>query len=245
MISGRPFPSGYFGSITTQPERRGQLTTLLECFQCSLPEAQVLVIEQGCDRPFNRGALLNIGVFLANCDDIDSVCTQDVDMLPHADLIHEYTRKLDSGTVRHIAGGWNRYTQPCPRKSVGGIQRNFLGGVVMLQQEQFKAVNGYPNDFWGWGGEDDELRDRLVLHGLSVEKCTGGITDLENNGSGLTHNQKLKYIKKTQQRCPNKKELRRWHRTHPSEQGLAQVKWEVLDTHEYYPHCNHYTVKIR
>ena len=204
----------------------------------------MLVVEQGCARPFNRGALLNIGVSVARCSDMDSVCTQDVDMLPHADLIPEYTRELDPGTVRHIAGGWNRYTQPCPRKSVGGIQRNFLGGVVMLKHEHFRAVNGYPNDFWGWGGEDDELRDRLVMHGLRVDKCAGGITDLENNGSGLTHNQKLKYLKKTKQRCPNKKELRRWHRTHPSEQGLAQVQWQVIDTLEYYPNCTQYTVEI-
>ena len=29
----------------------------------------------------------------------------------------------------------------------------------MLKQYAFKAVNGYPNDFWEWGGEDNELRD--------------------------------------------------------------------------------------
>ncbi len=48
------------------------------------------------------------------------------------------------------------------------------------------AMNGYPNNFWGWGGEDDELRKRLKEVGLSsVAPPVGSIevsayTDREN-----------------------------------------------------------------
>lgn len=28
--------------------------------------------------------------------------------------------------------------------------------------EQFRKVNGFPNAFWGWGGEDDDLWNRSV-----------------------------------------------------------------------------------
>ena len=218
---------------TTQPERRAQLHTLLQCFQQNLPEARLLVVEQGCDRPFNSGALQNIGVQLAGARDSDSVCMQDVDMLPHADLLPDYTRELPATTVRHLAGAWGRYTHA-----------SFLGGVVMCQQGVFRAVNGYPNDFWGWGGHDDELRDRLVRHGLAVEKCTGGITDMENNGAGLTRNQKHKHLKRTEQKCPNKRELRRWHRAHPCAQGLAQVKWRMLHVSQVYDNCTRFRVRI-
>ena len=191
----------------------------------------MLVVEQGCDRPFNSGALKNIGVQLAGGEDSDSVCLHDVDMLPDSELIPEYTKALSPAVVRHLASAYARYTRP-----------SFLGGAVMLQMAVFWNVNGYPNDLWGWGGEDDELRDRLTIDGvrLAVQKCAGGITDLE----GRTFTQKMTYLKKREQKCANKRDLRRWHRTHPSEQGLAQVQWQVMDTLEYYPNCTQYTVNI-
>ena len=30
-------------------------------------------------------------------------------------------------------------------------------------------MNGYPNNFWGWGGEDDEMFKRLTEVGIN--KC--------------------------------------------------------------------------
>lgn len=36
----------------------------------------------------------------------------------------------------------------------------FFGGVSGLTVKQFKQVNGFPNAFWGWGGEDDDLWNR-------------------------------------------------------------------------------------
>lgn len=36
----------------------------------------------------------------------------------------------------------------------------FFGGVSGLTVEQFRKINGFPNAFWGWGGEDDDLWNR-------------------------------------------------------------------------------------
>lgn len=38
--------------------------------------------------------------------------------------------------------------------------KEFFGGVSGLTVSQFKEVNGFPNAFWGWGGEDDDLWNR-------------------------------------------------------------------------------------
>ena len=35
-----------------------------------------------------------------------------------------------------------------------------FGGVTALNSEQFEKINGYPNNYWGWGGEDDDVANR-------------------------------------------------------------------------------------
>ena len=37
---------------------------------------------------------------------------------------------------------------------------NQLGGVVSINRENFHKANGYANDYWGWGSEDDDLSAR-------------------------------------------------------------------------------------
>lgn len=39
--------------------------------------------------------------------------------------------------------------------------RTYIGGAVSFSEDDFKKINGFPNNFWGWGGEDDELSERI------------------------------------------------------------------------------------
>lgn len=41
------------------------------------------------------------------------------------------------------------------------IFQDFFGGVTAFNLEQLRAVNGYGNRYWGWGREDDNMRERL------------------------------------------------------------------------------------
>ena len=36
------------------------------------------------------------------------------------------------------------------------------GGVTAMKATQYKSINGYSNEYWGWGCEDEDLAYRLT-----------------------------------------------------------------------------------
>jgi len=112
---------------------------------------EILIIEQSSDgRKFNRGKLLNIGFDLARKSGCQVFVLHDVDLLPSRELATWYT-SLPSAPV-HIARVWDRYSG----------NAKYFGGVVAFSSSMFMQINGFPNNFWGWGGEDDEMYQRVV-----------------------------------------------------------------------------------
>lgn len=111
----------------------------------------IFIIEQSNDnRRFNRGKLLNIGFDLAKKQSASTYVFHDVDLIPSLDLLQYYETEPVASPV-HIARVWNRYSD----------NRNYFGGIVAFSKHQFESINGFPNNFWGWGGEDDELIKRV------------------------------------------------------------------------------------
>ena len=45
-----------------------------------------------------------------------------------------------------------------------------FGGVTVYDERGFIATNGYPNGFWGWGGEDNAQFLRCVCARLRLER---------------------------------------------------------------------------
>lgn len=46
----------------------------------------------------------------------------------------------------------------------------YAGGVFGLTKEQYESVNGYSNDYWGWGSEDDDFYARLKTNNYTIER---------------------------------------------------------------------------
>jgi len=87
-----------------------------------------------------------------------------VDLVPSTPTSYDaYAELIDDTTVLHLAGGWERYNV----KGTAGFT-SYLGGVAGMTPRGWREVNGYPNDFFGWGGEDDEFRRRVLSKGFSV-----------------------------------------------------------------------------
>ena len=193
---------------TNQPFRAEQLERFRAHMAEHLPLSPIVVAEQADDgRLFNRGALLNLGVSKTSAP---LICLHDVDLLPGEDVMHTYLDPLPLGTVRHIGRAWKRYDAD-----------SYLGGILLLRKSDYVRVNGFPNDFWGWGGEDDELRDRLEDAGVRVQRVhEGTVHDLESK----TLDEKLAYLRRHKLKCPDKWEKRDAHRQKPSAKGFSDTQ---------------------
>ena len=44
-----------------------------------------------------------------------------------------------------------------------------------MSSEHFRLVNGFSNDYWGWGGEDDDLANRIKYHQLHIARYPANI----------------------------------------------------------------------
>jgi hypothetical protein len=49
--------------------------------------------------------------------------------------------------------------------------RKHFGGVTALSVHDFQNLNGYSNVFWGWGGEDDQLYERVKFNNMTVTRA--------------------------------------------------------------------------
>ena len=48
--------------------------------------------------------------------------------------------------------------------------KDIFGGVSALTRSQMQKVNGFSNEFWGWGGEDDDMANRIKYYGFKITR---------------------------------------------------------------------------
>jgi len=169
-----------------------------------------------------------------------------VDLLPSEGLIPSY---LDFPKQPiHLGHRGTRYEVPPDQKGTHkkgpSKERTFLGGVVSFSKSDFEKANGYPNNFWGWGGEDDALNHRLHETNLTVEQPEEPVIDLEE----LTLDEKLKGLKEQQA-----KEERKWEKIDADKQhwktnGLSNLEgsYEILNDSpfKHYENVRHILVQL-
>jgi hypothetical protein len=136
-------------------EQLEEFIKLFSSFQFQY-DIQIIISEQFEDYKFNRGIVKNIGfdyiINHYNISDDDIFVINDLDTLPATVDSFKYDKDIANSTIRHICG----YKNFC------------LGGVLSMKFETFKKCNGFPNNFWGWGGEDMCLSKRCDKTGIVV-----------------------------------------------------------------------------
>lgn len=141
-------------------------------------------VEQDDSRPFNRGAMKNIG-FAAVRDLYPNAYREmtfifnDVDVVPYK-----------KGVVRLDVA----------RPGVIGHHYGFrfaLGGIVSITGADFERLNGFAN-YWSWGFEDNLLQNRAQRAGIRIDRSNFfELNDMRiihvNDGNNKTLNRNYMY----------------------------------------------------
>ena len=120
-------------------------------------EHTIYLAHQCDEKLFNRGLMKNIAAKHAFDDGCDYIVWHDIDMVPE-DESCDYSFPNDN--PQHIA----------VRISQSDYQlkyEEYFGGAVIFSKEQVERTNGYSNDYWDWGMEDDDLFWRCVMEGYA------------------------------------------------------------------------------
>ncbi len=126
---------------------------------------EILIVEQEEGKPFNRGKLLNVGAIQSHT--ASYYCFHDVDMLP---LISDYSYVSNP---THLAGEAEQFGFKLP-------YQGYFGGVTLFDKHSFIKVNGYSNDYWGWGAEDDDVMFRCVAREVKASRKNGRYRSLSH-----------------------------------------------------------------
>jgi hypothetical protein len=147
------------GIIVPYRDREQQLKRFLSHMKDYIKDIdyEIFIVEQTDDKPFNRGKLLNAGYKYALDKGCDYFVFHDVDMLPE-DVDYSYSDK-----PLHLATHLQEHDYET-------TFFDYFGGVTMFTKEDFKTINGFSNEYWGWGFEDDDLLIRCIQAGLDIDK---------------------------------------------------------------------------
>jgi len=145
--------------------RSQQLKSTLDYYnKLNISNIDMYVIEQGNNKPFNRGVLLNAGHNIIKKSNIGYVneVHHDIDVQPDKTLIKYF---YSDDVIACRKAHWYEY---------------FFGTLSVLPLDVMDKVNGYSNNFWGWGREDTNLSRRIRDKNIKIYNADPKITSIKS-----------------------------------------------------------------
>ena len=91
-----------------------------------------------------------------------------------------------------------------------------------MRREHYLLVNGYSTNYWGWGGEDDDMYKRIVSKHLFLERPPASIA-------------RYKMLKHShQKKNPARLKVLRTAQIRIDSDGVNNVKYKLLNTTSYH-----------
>ncbi len=143
---------------------------------------EIFIIEQADNKPFNRAKLLNVGFNEASS--YDYFAFHDVDMLP---VDSDYS--FPDGPT-HLSSEVEQFNWGLPYDG-------YFGGVTLFDKESFSKINGYSNEYWGWGAEDDDVLHRCMIKDVDTYRKECRYRSL-NHDRNIERNQYFQNVSKLQ-----------------------------------------------
>jgi len=135
---------------------------------------QIYIVEQEAGKPFNTGMLKNIGTIFSIIDGCDYIVFNDVDTIPTSyDIFYDYPGEK----VNHLFG----YTMS-------------LGGALSLSVEIVERINGFYNNFWGWGFEDTDLKFKIEMCGIMIDETDSVFSNIDIDENKPTNERKFLWL---------------------------------------------------
>jgi hypothetical protein len=198
----------------------------------------IIVVEQQKDDYFNIGKLKNIGYdyLKKKGKKYDNYIFSDIDTIPDSELVEYYFKITDS--LNALATSGTRYED----KSANKKKKPFAGALISCTSETYEELNGYPNNFIGWGDEDTNLLLRLYEIGKPLyENKKGKIIDIEEIGmTKKSVESKLEELNKEKLREEKVYEKNMNYKNF-RDNGLSNLNYSVLFEDE---HKNNYHIIV-
>ncbi|CAL8261843.1 unnamed protein product [Boreogadus saida] len=120
----------------------------------------IYIIHQAGNYTFNRAKLMNVGFREAMREENwDCLFFHDVDLIPEDDR----NTYICDANPKHAAIAMDKFGYKLPYNL-------YFGGVSALTPLHYLKMNGFPNNYWGWGGEDDDIGVRVSLGGMHITR---------------------------------------------------------------------------
>ena len=133
------------------------------CFKAQGVNALFVIAEQADSLPFNRGKLINAAwdICLGRFPEAQGFYFHDVDVWPlKEDAL--YYKLPENNQAIHIYGISDIIKPNMTYYSWGGT-------VGCLSRDAVLTTNGFPNDFWSWGAEDNVLGLRIFEKDVRID----------------------------------------------------------------------------